>query len=53
MKKSDELKKVVDELTGKIEQLQQNEKYSDAAKLSTELTETVKKCCSCEWKACE
>ena len=43
MKKSDELKKVVDELTGKIEQLQQNEKYSDAAKLSTELTETVNK----------
>lgn len=41
MKKSDEIKKTVDELRTKVENLQQEEKYEDAAKLAKELTNAV------------
>ncbi|WP_313991513.1 phage major capsid protein [uncultured Selenomonas sp.] len=41
MKKSDELKKTVDELRAQIENMQQEERYEAAAKLSKELTDAV------------
>ncbi len=41
MKKSDELKKMVDELRREIENLQQEERYEDAAKRAKELTNAV------------
>lgn len=41
MKKSDELKKAVNEITAKVEAAQAAEQYDDAAKLADELTATV------------
>ena len=41
MKKSDELKKMVDELRREVENLQQEERYEDAAKRAKELTNAV------------
>ena len=41
MKKSDELKKTVDELRGQVENLQKEERYEEAAELSKELTNAV------------
>lgn len=41
MKKSDELKKVVADLSAKVEAAQQAEKFADAAKLADELTAAV------------
>lgn len=41
MKKSDELKKEVDTLRTKVEALQQEERYNDAAKFAKELTMSV------------
>lgn len=42
MKKSDELKKVVDELKAKAEQLQTAEQYDDAYKVSQELKDAIR-----------
>ena len=41
MKKSDELKKTINELKAQIEDLQQKEQLKDAAKLADELTDTI------------
>ena len=41
MKKSDELKKIVDELRRAVENLQQEERYEEAAKQAKELTNAV------------
>ena len=41
MKKSDEIKKVVNELTAKVEAAQQAENYAEAGKLADELTAAV------------
>ena len=41
MKKSDEIKKTVDELRHEVENLQQEEKYEDAAKRAKDLTNAV------------
>lgn len=41
MKKSDEIKKTVDELRREVENLQQEERYEDAAKCARELTNAV------------
>lgn len=41
MKKSDEIRKTVDELTAKVEAAQQAEDYTEAAKLADELTAAV------------
>lgn len=41
MKKSDELKKTINELKAQIEDLQQKEQFKDAAKLADELTDTI------------
>ena len=41
MKKSDELKKVVNEITAKVEAAQQAENYAEAGKLADELTAAV------------
>ena len=42
MKKSDELKKVVNELKAKVEQLQTAEQYDDAYKVSQELKDAIR-----------
>lgn len=41
MKKSDEIKKIVDELRREVENLQQEEKYEEAAKRAKDLTNAV------------
>lgn len=45
MKKSDELKKIVDELRAKADSLQQNEQYDDALKVANELKDATR-----DWK---
>jgi len=42
MRKSDEMKKIVDELKTKVEQLQQEERYDDAVKAAAELKDAVR-----------
>ena len=42
MKKSDELKKIVDELKAKAEQLQTEERYDEAYKVANELKEAIR-----------
>ena len=42
MKKSDEIKKIVDELKAKVDQLQQEEQYDEAVKAANELKDAVR-----------
>jgi len=42
MKKSDEIKKIVDELKAKVNQLQQEEQYDEAVKAANELKDAVR-----------
>ena len=42
MKKSDEIKKIVDELKTKVDQLQQEEQYDEAMKVANELKDAVR-----------
>ncbi|MBO6246071.1 MAG: hypothetical protein J6N55_07305, partial [Anaerovibrio sp.] len=42
MKKSDELKKIIDELKDKADKLQQAEQYDDAARVADELRDAVR-----------